>query len=126
MKNKKTTINPKNNDDKRVQYDATVDLNDQQIGNNAERISKIKLFIGKYNWKEINFPSHKKDMNKSNNKSIALNILYIQNNTEEIRHAYKSKHNLKSENQAIMVSDGKKCRYLTIKNYYYLLQKIIT
>ena len=31
---------------------------------------------------------------KNNNKTIALNILYVPHNTEEIRHAYKSKHNL--------------------------------
>ena len=30
-----------------------------------------------------------------NNKSIALNILYAPYNSEEIKHAYKSKHNLK-------------------------------
>ena len=33
--------------------------------------------IDQYNWKEIDFPSHKKDWKKFelNNKSIALNIL---------------------------------------------------
>ena len=46
----------------------------------------------------------------SNNKSIALNILYGPYNTKKIRHAYKSKYNLKRENQAIllMITDGKK------------------
>ena len=39
---------------------------------------------------------------------IALNILYMSQNTEEIRHAYKSKHNLKRQNQVIflMMTDG--------------------
>ena len=56
----------------------------------------IKPFINQYNWKEINFPSHKNDSRKfeSNNKSIAINILYIlyiyyiyiYYNSEEIRH----------------------------------------
>ena len=42
-------------------------------------------FIDKYNWKEINFPSHKKDWEKfeSNNKSISLNMLYVSYNTEK-------------------------------------------
>ena len=42
---------------------------------------------------KICFPSHQKDWEKIelNNKSIALNILYVPYNTEEIRHAYKSK-----------------------------------
>ena len=37
-KNKKSTINPKNNDDKCFQYALTVALNCQNIKNNSERI----------------------------------------------------------------------------------------
>ena len=48
--------------------DLTVALNYVQIKNHPERIS--------------------------NNKSIALNILYVPHNTETIRYAYKSKYNL--------------------------------
>ena len=65
LKNKKATINPKNNDDKCFQYALTVALNHEQIKNNPERISKIKPFIDQYNWKEIDFPSHRKDWKKS-------------------------------------------------------------
>ena len=99
LKNKKTTTNPKNNDDKCFQYALTVALNYQNIKNNPERISKIKPFIDQYNWKEIDFPSNKKYWKKSelNNKSIALNILYVPYNTKEIRHAYKSEHSLNHE-----------------------------
>ena len=63
-------------------------------------MSKIEPFIDQYNWKEITFPSDKKDWKKfeSNNKSLALNILYIPYNTEEIRHENKSKYNLNREN----------------------------
>ena len=45
---------------------------------------------------------------ESNNKSIALNILYAPHDTEKIRYAYKSKYNLISENQLIllMITDG--------------------
>ena len=53
LKNKKATINPKNNDDKCIQYALTVALNYQKIKNNPERISKVKLFIDQHNWKEI-------------------------------------------------------------------------
>ena len=45
LKNKKVTINPKNNDDKCFEYAVTVALNYQNIKNNPERISKIKPFI---------------------------------------------------------------------------------
>ena len=112
LKNKKATINSKNNDNKSFQYAVTVALNYQNIKNNPERISKIKHFIDQYNWKEISFPSPKKDWEKFelNNKSIALNVLFVPYNTETIRLAYKSKYNTNLENQVIllMITDGKK------------------
>ena len=49
LKNKKATINPKNNDDKCFQYALTIALNYQNIKNNTERVSKIKFFIDQYN-----------------------------------------------------------------------------
>ena len=74
LKNKKATINSRNNDDKCFEYALAVALNYEQIKIHPERISKINLFIGQYNWREIDFPSHKKDWKKfeSNNKSIDM------------------------------------------------------
>ena len=45
MKNKKSTINPINEDDKYFQYAATVALNDEEIKRNPQRISNIKPFV---------------------------------------------------------------------------------
>ena len=45
LKNKKASIYPKNNVNKCFQYALNVALNYEQIKNNPERISKIKLFI---------------------------------------------------------------------------------
>ena len=61
-----------------------------------------------------------------NNKSIALNVLYVPYNTEEIRHAHKSKHDLKRDNQLIllMITDGGKWHYLAIKKLSALLRGI--
>ena len=101
VKNKRATINPQNKkDDRYFQYAVTVALNHEQIKDHPEIISKIKPFIDKYDWKEIDFPSTGKDWKKFelNNKSIALNILYVPFNTEKIRHGYKSKYNLTLEN----------------------------
>ena len=78
LKNKKTIINPKNNDYKCFQYAVTVD----KINKNSQRISKIKPFIEEYNWKDIDFPSTSKDWKKFElNNEIALNILYVPHNT---------------------------------------------
>ena len=64
LKNKKSTINPKNNDYKCFQYAVTLALNLDRINGHPERISKIKPFIEKYNWKDIDFPSTSKDWKK--------------------------------------------------------------
>ena len=124
---KKSTINPKNNDYKCFQYAVTLALNLDKINNYPERISKIKPFIEQYNSKDIDFPSTSKDWKKFElNNEIALNILYVPYNTEKIEVAYKSKHNLTREKQLIflMISNGENWHYLTVKNLSRLLRGI--
>ena len=62
IKNKKATINPINKkDNKCFHYAVTVALNHEEIKKGPQRITKIKPFIDKYKWEEINFPSEKDD-----------------------------------------------------------------
>ena len=80
IRNEKAAINSKNKkDDKCLQYAVTIALNHDKIGDNPERVSKVKPFINQYDWSEINFPSNINDWKKFelNNKSIALNVLYV-------------------------------------------------
>ena len=89
LKNKRATINPKNNYNNCFQYVLTIAFNYLNIKKDPQRISKIKPFIiDQYNWKEIDFPSKQKDWKnfELNNKTIALNILFVPYNTEKIRH----------------------------------------
>ena len=104
IKDKKSTINPKNNDYKCFQYAATVELNRDKIKKDPQRVSKIKPFIDQCNWNDIDFPSTGKDLKKFelNNESIALNILYVPHKTAKISLAYNSKHNLTREKQVIL------------------------
>ena len=127
LKDKKSTINPKNNDHKCFQYAVTLALNLDKINSHPERISKIKPFIEQYNWKEIDFPSTSKYWKKFElNNEIALNILYVPHNTKKIHVAYKSKHNLTHEKQVIllMISNGENWHYLVVKNLSGLLRGI--
>ena len=64
LKDKKSTVNQKNNDNKCFQYAVTLVLNIDKINHHPEKISKIKPFIEKYNWKDIDFPSTSKDWKK--------------------------------------------------------------
>ena len=56
----------------------TVTLNYEEIGKHAERITKIKHFMNKYNWEGINYPPEKDNWKKieKNDVKIALNVLY--------------------------------------------------
>ena len=124
LKNKISTINPKNNDDKCFQYAVTLALKFNSIDNHPERISKIKPFINKYNWKDIDFPTISNDWKKfESNNEIALNILYVSHNTKNINIAYESKHNLTREKKVIllMINNGEKWYYLLVKNLFGLL-----
>ena len=122
LKNKKATVNPKNNDNNCFQYALTVALNYHNIEKDPQRVSQIKPFINQYDWKEIDFPSHQQNWKKFelNNKTIALHILLVPYNTEKIRLAYKPKHNFKCENQVILLI----WHNLTVKSLSALLRGI--
>ena len=128
LKNKKTTINPKNNDGKYFQYAITSALNYQNIKNNPQEIYNIIPYIKQYNWNEMEFPSHKKDWNKSekSNETIALNVLFVPYNTKQIRQTYISKHDGDREKQVIllMITNSKKWHYLFVKRLCTLLKRI--
>ena len=103
LKDKKSTINPKNNDDKCFQYAITSALNLYKIKKYPQRVSKIKPFTEKYNWEDIDFPSTSKDWKKFEcNNEVTLTILYVPCNTKKINIAYKSKNNSTQEKQMIL------------------------
>ena len=127
LKDKKSTINPKNNDLKCYQYVATLALNFDNINNHPEIISKIRPFIDQYNWKDIDFPATSKDWKKFElNNKVALNILFVLHNTKKIQLAYRSKYNLTHNKQIIllMITDSEKWHYLVVNNSSKLLRGI--
>ena len=121
---KKVAINNSGNDFKNTLDDA---LNYQNIGKDPKRISKLKPYINKYKWEGIEFPAGPKDWKKfeRNNKTIALDILFIPHNAKTTRVAYISEYNNKCKKQVIllMTTDGKKSHYLAVTNLSALLAK---
>ena len=127
LKDKKSTINPKNNDLKCFQYAATLALNFDNINNHPEKISKIRPFIDQYNWKDIDFPATSKDWKKFElNNKVALNILFVPHNTKKIQLAYRSQYDLTYNKQLVllMITDGEKWHYLVVKILSGLLRRI--
>ena len=88
---------------------------------------KLNFFIDQHHWKDIEFPPTSKDWKKlEQNNETALNILYVPHNTRKIQVAYKSKNNLTCDKQVIllMITNGEKWDYLTVKNLPGLLRGI--
>ena len=90
-------MNFKKKDDKCFQCAVTAALSYGETESHPERVSNIKTFINKYNWKGINYPSITDDWKtfEKNNPTITLNILYIKQ--KEICPAYISKNNSNCE-----------------------------
>ena len=124
LRGKKEAIINGDNDFQNALDDA---LNYQTIETHPERISKLKPYINKYNWKGIKFPERPEEWMKfeRNNKTIAVNILFIPHNTETIRVAYRSEYKHKRKKQVIllMITDGKKWHYLAVTKLSALLAK---
>ena len=128
IKTKKATINPKNTDDRCFQYAATVAINYEEIESHPKRVPNIKLFINKYNWKGINYPTKIDDWKtfEKNNPIIALNILYVKQKI--ICPAYISKSNSNCEKQMILLmipnEEKEGWHYLAVKKLSTLLRGI--
>ena len=128
---KKATINPKNDAEDGVncfQYAIKISLHHQELNNHPERISKLKPFINNYNWKDINFPTQRKDWERfeRNNTNIGINIFSVpfQKKTKHLQ--YKSKHNNTREKQVnlLVITDNEKWHYITIKSISGLFRAI--
>ena len=127
IKNKKATINRINKkDNKCFQYTVTVALNYEEIKKDQQRTTKIKSFVDKYNWAEINYPSEKDNWKKfkKNSLTIALNVFYAKK--ENPYPAYISKHNSKHEKQVIplLIANGEGWHYLAVIKLSALLKGI--
>ena len=114
--NKEATINPKNEkDNKCFQYAIIIALNYNKIKKKYFRkIKKIKQA-------DTDFSSHQTDWEnfEQNNTSIALNVLFVSYNSEEVKLAYKSRYNNNCKNNLILLminDEAKNCFYFAVKN----------
>ena len=122
LRSKKEAIINGGNDFQNALDDA---LNCQNIERGPQKISKLKPYINKYNLEGIEFPARQKF--ERNNKTIALNTLFIPHKTETIRVTFRSEYNHKWKKQVIllMITDAKKWHYLAVTNLSALLAKKI-
>ena len=113
--NKKATINPKiEGDNKCFQWSIISGL----IYNKIKEKEFKKIL--KFKRVDTDFSSYQRDWEEfeQNNTSIALNVLFVSYNSEEIKLAYKLNYN-KCKNQVILLMINKEannCYYFAVKN----------
>ena len=78
--------------------------------------------ILKFKRVETDFSSHQRDWEEfeQSNTSIALNILFVPHNSEEMKLAYKSKY-IEPKNQVILLMTNDEAN-----NHYYFTKKILS
>ena len=115
---KGATINPKNkNDDECLRWSTISALNYNEIMK-----KEFENIFKKIKHEDKDFSSHQGDWEnfEQNNESIALNVLFSSQDSEEITLVYKSEHNLKRQNKALLLmindDDDEKYYYFSIKS----------
>ena len=112
---KKATINPKNEkDNKCFQWSIIAALN-----YNIIKEKELKKLLN-FKRVDIDFSSHQRywENFEQENNSIAINVLFVSHNSEEIKLAYKSSYN-KRKNQVILLminDEANNCYYFAVKN----------
>ena len=113
MVNKKATINPKNQKgNKCFQWSIISGLNYNKIKEkDLKKILKFKRV-------DTDFSSYQRDWEEfeQNNTSIALNILFVSYNSEEIKLAYKSNYKRKNQVTLLMINNEANNCYFAVKN----------
>ena len=113
--NKKATINRKNEkDNEYFKWSIIAGLNYNKI--NEKELKKLL----KFKRVDIDFSSHQRywENFEQENNSIAINVLFVPYNSEEINLAYKSRYN-KRKNQVILLminDEANNCYYFAVKN----------
>ena len=113
--NKGATINPKNQkDNKCFQWSIISGLNYNKI-----KEKELKKIL-KFKRVDTDFSSYQRDWEEfeQESNSIALNVLFVSHNSEEIKLAYKSSYN-KRKNQVILLminDEANNCYYFAVKN----------
>ena len=82
----------------------------------------LENIFRKIKHKDIDFSSHQRDWKnfEQNNVSVALNVLFASQNSEEIVLLYKSEHNFEWENNVLLLitndDDDEKYYYFAVKS----------
>ena len=122
IKSKKAVINSQNKDEKCFKWVTIAALHHEEIKHHPERISLLRPYENQYNWKGLEFPVSIKKIDKfeKNSPDIAVNVLF--SNKKIIYTAHRSER--KKQVNLLMIAEGEKRHYTTIKGISRLLLKL--
>ena len=121
---KKAMINPKNSDMECFKWAVIAAIKWEEIGNNPERISKLKRYEGDFDWSDIEFPVSFRDINKfERNNEIGVNILAIENKKTYICRKGKDYNRIVNLMLMTDVENPNKKHYIAVKSLSRLLSK---
>ena len=121
---KKAIINPRNSDMECFNWAIIAAMKWEEVGNNPERISKLKRYEEEFDWNGLEFPVSFRDINKfERNNEIGVNILAIGNKKTYI--CRKGKDYDRIVNLMLMtdVENPNKKHYVAVKSLSRLLSK---
>ena len=93
-----------------------------------KRIGLLRPYEKQYNWKGLKFPVLIKKIDKfeKNNPGTTVNVLFSKKKSQNIHTAHRSGRNITCKKQVnlLMIVDGQKRHYTTIKSISTLISKL--
>ena len=90
---KKAIINPKNSDMECFKWAVIAAMKWEEVGNNPERVSKLRRYEGDFDWGDLEFTVSFKDINKfERNNEIGVNINVAVKSLSRLLSKQNSKH----------------------------------
>ena len=123
---KKAIINPKNSDMECFKWAVIAAMKWEEIGNNLERVSKLRRYEGEFDWSDIEFPVSFRDIdiNKfERNNEIGVNILAVENKKIYICRKGKDYDRIVNLMLTADVENPNKKHYVAVKSLSRLLSK---
>ena len=96
----------------------------EEVGNNPERVSKLKRYEEEFDWSGLEFPVSFRDINKfERNNEIGVNILAVENKKIYICRKGRDYNRIVNLMLIADVKNPNKKHYLAVKSLLRLLSK---
>ena len=121
---KKAIICPTNLDMECFKWAVIAAMKWEEIGNNPERVSKLRRYEGEFDWSGLEFPDSFRDTNKfERNNEIGVNILAVENKKIYICRKGRDYNRIVNLMLIVNVENPNKKHYVAVKSVSRLLSK---